>query len=217
MKNDKIIKEPSELSLRGVLCCITTKQSQFFKNLNVSVIVIIISLSFLFVGCQRSERVAEDAKLQSAERNESVSKRFQPASSSSEGGTTIDSALRLAQEHAKLSEKYSALQQQNLELTEQNGRLKERLAILEPELKQTKKELEEANKLVVDMRIELNNWKADTIGFRDEMREADKVQLETLLKILETLGGEVNSPAASSQGVNADVENNMQGDSNEKK
>ncbi|MCE5340919.1 MAG: hypothetical protein LLF92_07305 [Planctomycetaceae bacterium] len=185
------------------------------KNGKIIKVLIISFAMFLFAGCQRSERIAEEAKLKAAERNESVSKRFQPASSS-EGGTTIDSALRLAQEHAKLSEKYSASQQQNLELTEQNGRLKERLAILEPELKQTKKELEEANKLVVDMRIELNNWKADTIGFRDEMREADKVQLETLLKILETLGGEVNSPPVSSQGLNADAENNMQGGSNEK-
>jgi chromosome segregation ATPase len=187
------------------------------KNDEIIKVLIISFAMFLFAGCQRNQQIAEEAKLKAAEQNESVSKRFQPASSSSEGGTTIDSALRLAQEHAKLSEKYSASQQQNLELTEQNGRLKERLAILEPELKQTNKELEEANKLVVDMRIELNNWKADTIGFRDEMREADKVQLETLLKILETLGGEVNAPAVSSQGVNAETENNVQGDPNEKK
>jgi hypothetical protein len=42
------------------------------------------------------------------------------------------------------------------------------------------------------MIVELNNWKADVIGFRQEMRSAEKAQLEALLKILQILGGEVD-------------------------
>lgn len=174
--------------------------------------VLLVSLGvFMFAGCQRSQQRAKEERIKAAEQNEAVSRRFQPPGSSEQSGTTVESALRLAQEHAKLSEKYAELQQKNLELTEQNGRLKERLALMEPELAQTKKELDEANKLIVDMRIELNNWKADTIGFRDEMREASKVQLESLLKILEALGGEVNAPAAAPQSKPAD-QNNTNGD-----
>jgi hypothetical protein len=40
------------------------------------------------------------------------------------------------------------------------------------------------------MLIELNNWKTDVIGFREEIRAADRAQLEALLKILKVLGGE---------------------------
>ncbi len=182
------------------------------KNDKIIKVLLVSLIMFLFAGCQRSQQRAEEQRIKAAEQNESVSRRFQPVGSSSEGGTTVESALRLAQEHAKLSEKYTEVQQKNLDLTEQNGRLKERLALLEPELKQTKKELDEANKLIVDMRIELNNWKADTIGFRDEMREASKVQLESLLKILEALGGEVNAPPASGQDSKAAAPQNTDGD-----
>jgi hypothetical protein len=52
------------------------------------------------------------------------------------------------------------------------------------------------------MRIELNNWKTSILGFRDEMRQADIAQLETLLKILKILGGEVT--VQSAQGRQSD-------------
>jgi predicted nuclease with TOPRIM domain len=118
-----------------------------------------------------------------------MSKRFQGAASGDQ--TAVDSAIKLAQEHAELSEKMIVLQQKNQELIAENSRLKDRIAVIEPELKQAKKELAGANDLLIEMRIELNNWKTNILGFRDEMRDADKTQLETLLKILEILGGEV--------------------------
>jgi hypothetical protein len=49
------------------------------------------------------------------------------------------------------------------------------------------------------MRIELNNWKTNILGFRDEMRDADKTQLQALLRILKALGGEVNPEVSSRQ------------------
>ena len=60
-------------------------------------------------------------------------------------------------------------------------------------MEQTRKELAETTELVIDMRIELNNWKTDILGFRDEIRTAEKTQLEALLKILTILGGEVQT------------------------
>ena len=70
------------------------------------------------------------------------------------------------------------------------------LVTLEPKLQQTQKELAEANDLLIEMRIELNNWKTDILGFRAEMRDAEKTQLEALLKILNVLGGEVKPESA---------------------
>ena len=43
------------------------------------------------------------------------------------------------------------------------------------------------------MRIELNNWKSNILGFRDEMRNADNAQLDALVKILEVLGGQAKA------------------------
>ena len=47
---------------------------------------------------------------------------------------------------------------------------------------------------MLQTRIELNNWKNDVLGFRGEMQDAQKAQLEALLKILKLMGGEVNQP-----------------------
>ena len=58
---------------------------------------------------------------------------------------------------------------------------------------QTKKELTQANELLIEMRIELNNWKTNILGFRDEIRDTEKAQFEALLKILEVLGGEIET------------------------
>ncbi len=71
---------------------------------------------------------------------------------------------------------------------------------LEGQLQQTQKELAEANDLLIEMRIELNNWKTDVLGFRDEMRDAETAQLQTLFRILQVLGGQVDAGPARSGG-----------------
>ncbi|MDD5010641.1 MAG: hypothetical protein PHQ00_00785, partial [Phycisphaerae bacterium] len=105
--------------------------------------------------------------------------------------------------YAELSERMTQLQKKNQELVVENARLKDHIAVLEPKLQQTKKELDEANDLLIQMRIELNNWKTDILGFRDEIRQADKAQLQTLLKILEVLGGEIKLSSEQSLDVNS--------------
>jgi hypothetical protein len=61
-------------------------------------------------------------------------------------------------------------------------------------MKQTKKELNEANNFLQEMQLELNQWKGDVLGFRDEMRRAQKSQLDALSRILRILGAETAQP-----------------------
>ncbi|MGD0785618.1 MAG: hypothetical protein ABR969_07370 [Sedimentisphaerales bacterium] len=170
-------------------------------NIKISLFLILSAFTFLFAGCLSVKKPAKvDLKPDSAQQqNNTMAKRFNGDDSG--GQTAVDAAIKLAQEHATLSEKMAQLQQKNQELVAENTQFKDRIAVLEPDLKQTKKELNEANDLLIQMRIELNNWKTDILGFRDEIREADKAQLQTLLRILEVLGGEVKLPPSEAKKV----------------
>ena len=112
-------------------------------------------------------------------------------------GNSLLRQLELSKKYAALSEEATQLKLERQDLVSENQQLKQKLAALQTESDQAKKELTEANDLLIEMRVELNNWKADVLGFRDEMRQADKVQLETLLKILKVLGGEVPADLTS--------------------
>ena len=105
--------------------------------------------------------------------------------------------MELSQRYAKLSEETAVLRQQNRDLTETNQLLEEQVVALDAQLQQAQKELSEANDVVIAMQIELNSWKTDILGFRDEIRDAETAQLEALLKILKVLGGEVNVASLS--------------------
>jgi len=161
--------------------------------------LILSVITFLLAGCPALQEAFQQPFQQPAEvvlkpestkhDNISMSKRFQDTAPKSQ--TAVDSAIELAKRHTILSEENSVLKQKYHELTAKNRQLKDQIAVLEPELKQTEKELTEANNLLIEMRIELNNWKTDILGFRNEIRDADKTQLQALLRILEVLGGEV--------------------------
>jgi len=112
-----------------------------------------------------------------------------------QASTTLDSAIELTQKYALLSEECAMLKEKNKNITDENQNFKENVTALQTQLNQTKKELSEANDLLVEMRIELNNWKVDILGFRDEMRDAQKAQLEALFKLLTILGGQTNTAA----------------------
>ncbi|MFH1882386.1 MAG: hypothetical protein ABIL62_06730 [Planctomycetota bacterium] len=131
------------------------------------------------------------------QQSDSVAKRFQE--SASQQSTVIESAMELSKEHAKLSEEAAVLRQENRDLTARNLQLKGQVVTLEAQLQQTQRELSEANDLLITMRIELNNWKTDILGFRDEIRDAETAQLEALLKILKVLGGEVKTKSAQGE------------------
>jgi len=112
-----------------------------------------------------------------------------------EADTTIDSAIELSKKYATLSEETSKLKEKNRTITDENQTNKEKITALQTQLDQTKKELSEANDLLVEMRIDLNNWKANILGFRDEIRDAQKAQLQALFKVLTILGGQSDNTA----------------------
>jgi len=131
------------------------------------------------------------------QQGDSVAKRFQE--SASQQSTVVASAMELSKKHAILSEEAAVLRQENRDLTARNLQLKDQVVTLEAQLQQTQRELSEANDLLITMRIELNNWKTDILGFRDEIRDAETAQLEALLKILKVLGGEVKTKSAQAE------------------
>jgi chromosome segregation ATPase len=127
----------------------------------------------------------------------STAKRFQDTPL--KGRTAVESAIELSEKYARLSDQTIALREENQRLVTENESLLQQITTLEARLRQTQKELGEANDLLIDMLTELNNWKTSILGFRGEMREAAKAQLEALLKVLEILGGEAEAGSLQQQ------------------
>ena len=164
------------------------------------VLLISLAAAFLLSGCsafRKNAAVGTEFELVDVPQDDPVVSRFQEPAS--RGRTAVESAIELSKRHARLSEEAAMLRQEKQEFTTENQQLKDRITVLEGHLQQTQKELTEANELLIEMRIELNNWKTDILGFRDEMRDAETAQLEALLKILKVLGGETE--AASAEGA----------------
>ncbi|MBN2272366.1 MAG: hypothetical protein JXN61_17270 [Sedimentisphaerales bacterium] len=107
--------------------------------------------------------------------------------------SAVESAMELSAKYAKLIEEMTALKADNEKLAKENQILKDQLAPCHNNLTQAQNELAEANDLLIEMRIELNNWKSNVLGFRDELRNAENAQLDALVKILEVLGGQAKA------------------------
>ena len=118
--------------------------------------------------------------------SEQMHRRFEPRPDDG----TAQGTLVWAQRYEELSLKNNLLREKNSEIQAENSQLKQQLDALEKELGNTKKELAEANEFLQQMHLELNEWKTNVLGFRDEMRQAQKGQLEALAKILRVLGAE---------------------------
>jgi len=171
---------------------------------NKKTIFILISLMPIFllsncVSVQEPPKVAARPDSTEIQQSASVAKRFQESASQIQNPTVVASAMELSKKHVILSEQATVLRQQNRELIVQKQQLKDQVVALETQLRQTQKELTEANDLLITMRIELNNWKVDILGFRDEIRNAETAQLEALFKILKVLGGEVKTKSAQAE------------------
>lgn len=151
----------------------------------------------LDVAILSDSRAQQSSPKPEKQQSDSVAKRFQE--SAPQKPTVVESAMELSQKHAKLSEEAAILRQEKRDLNARNQQLKDQVITLEAQLQQTQRELGEANDLLITMRIELNNWKTDVLGFRDEIRNAETAQLEALLKILKVLGGEVKTKSAQAE------------------
>ena len=174
----------------------------------IKTIMLVMSLVsiFLISGCPSGQRPA-DIIVQSGptqdQQSASVAKRFEE--SAPQSPTAVESAIELSEKYAKLSEEAAVLRQQNQDFVARNQQLKDQVITLEAELQRTQKELTEANDILIGMRVELNNWKTDILGFRAEIRDAETAQLEALLKILKILGGEVKVESARGKDSDAAV------------
>lgn len=169
------------------------------KDKIISLVFLLVPI-FLLSGCSSTQKSAElTAESFPIERqqNDSIAKRFQEPAS--ESPTVVESAMKLSGQYARLTQEAAELRQQNEEVIAKNRQINEKIVSLEGQLQQAQKELAEANGLLIDMRVELNNWKADILGFRDEMRNAETAQLETLLRILKVLGGQVTTESARAE------------------
>jgi uncharacterized coiled-coil DUF342 family protein len=159
-------------------------------------ILMILSLLLapLFPGCsggQNPVRIVLPPDFGGNEQPQSAAnpKRFEEQNSAQVDA--IEKALEMSEKCAKLSAESAELQKQNEKLQQEKQQLSGKLQQTQAELERTQKELNQANDLIMETRVELNDWKSDVLGFREEMRQADIAQLETLKKIVELLGGEV--------------------------
>ena len=165
-----------------------------------SIIALITIISLLpFAGCEQ---------IDSMMRPEAAPVSGSAAQAQTQSPTAVESAIAISDKYAKLSDEASALRQQKQALEAENQKLKDDLQVCRDKLELTQKELAEVNDLLVQMRLELNNWKSNVLGFRDEMRDAEKAQIEALLKILKLLGGEIKTettqPPSQDKSANPD-------------
>jgi chromosome segregation ATPase len=109
----------------------------------------------------------------------------------------VGAALAWSQRHAKLSEELLRVQQAKHELEEVNRKLAAQVAGLQGESQSAQKELAEAHQMLLEMRRDLDQWKSNVLGFREEIRQAQQAQADALRKVLVLLGAEVPASAAT--------------------
>ena len=109
---------------------------------------------------------------------------------SSKQADAVRNAVMWSEKYQKLSEEANILREQNTKLREENTQIKQHLKLTQAELEQVKKELDDANNFLQKMHLELNQWKADVLGFREEIRRSETAQITALAKILRILGAE---------------------------
>lgn len=168
--------------------------------------VLLLIPTLLFSGCLSPQKPVQSAippHLIEMQQNDSIAKRFQESNPQTQ--TAIESAIEISEKYARLTEEAAAMRLQNQSIMARNQQLDVQINELEAQLRQAQKELTEANDLLIEMRIELNNWKSNILGFREEMRDAQTAQLEALFKILKLLGGQVTVESANSGSIGSAV------------
>jgi septal ring factor EnvC (AmiA/AmiB activator) len=127
-----------------------------------------------------------------------------PATLKDEGGRELpnatDSAVEWSIKYAQTSEKLLAGQRENQELADKNRALASQIVKFQADLDNSQKHIKEAEAMMLELRGELDKWKTNVLGFRQEMRDAQQAQLEALQKILRLLGGETQPRLGTTSG-----------------
>ncbi|MCX5682444.1 MAG: hypothetical protein NT049_02010 [Planctomycetota bacterium] len=109
--------------------------------------------------------------------------------------TAIESTLVLQDKYAHALEDLRREQDRSRELTDQKQQLADEHTRLQADLAKAQAELSDANNLLVQMRQEIDKWKGDVMGFREELRESNRAQIDALTKVMTLLGGETGPKA----------------------
>ncbi|HUT61456.1 MAG TPA: hypothetical protein VNA25_26715 [Phycisphaerae bacterium] len=115
-------------------------------------------------------------------------------SGDADNSTAVESALAWSEKNARLTEELMRVRDQKYQLEESNRKLREQLTGFQEQSAAAQKELNEANQMLIEMRREMDGWKSNVLGFRNEIRTAEKAQMEALRKVLVLLGAEVSQP-----------------------
>jgi seryl-tRNA synthetase len=147
-------------------------------------------------GCTDDTQLGLSTRRKQIEQDQEQKADYLPAASievadADEGQTAVESALIWSEKYSDAVEKLVRLQQENRELGDATRQQIEQNAQMQQELAQCQKELSEANDMLIEMSAELEKWKTDVLGFREEMRKAQKAQLLALHRVLKLLGSEV--------------------------
>lgn len=128
-----------------------------------------------------------------------------------ETGTETNNAVAVAMEwarkYAEASSKRDQLFHENRQLEKKQQTFQQQITKLQLELKRAEEELTQANFMLLEMKTELGKWKISVLGFRNEMRQSQKVQLDTLVRILTLIGGEVVQTLPTTQPVTQTIRN----------
>lgn len=116
-----------------------------------------------------------------------------------ENKDAVGSAVYWAQKYEETTVKSESLSQKNADLTVENGTLKQQVGNLQKDLTKTKKELQDANEFLQEMELQLTQWKANILGYREETNKIHTKQLQALYRILKLLGAETIEPEDSTQ------------------
>ena len=137
---------------------------------------------------ESAEKTTDESPMVTDPMTEKMQKRFDSTMQGADDSG--QDPIELVRMYEELSVKNNALRETNNELTLKNNLLKQQIEMLKNEMEQTKKDMAEANDFLGQMHLELNKWKSDVLGFRQEIRQAQQAQLEALGKILRVLGAE---------------------------
>ena len=108
-----------------------------------------------------------------------------------ETNNAVDAAMEWAKKYAEASAKRDQLLQENRQLKQKQQTHQQQVTKLKNELGRAEKELAQANSMLLEMKAELEKWKTNILGFRNEMRQSQKAQLDALVRIMTLIGGEV--------------------------
>ena len=152
------------------------------------VIMLTVSACWLASGCGGGSQVSRGA--------------LDPTATIAER-TALDSAREWSKKYAILADSHMKLQRARQASVDDNRKLTDQLAKSKQDLSQARKELSAANSMLGELNKELARWKRDVLGFRQELRRAQKVQISLMSRIVVLLGGEAPEIKIISKDISA--------------